>query len=394
MRLTIEKKLHDWQQADLVRHRVVSEQRNGVVAIISGQKKLNFSSNDYLGLSQHPRVINALVDAARRVGVGATASPAVAGLTDDHEKLEQALATFMGYDSALLFPCGYMANIGIINALVSEDSVILQDKLNHASLLDAGRLSGGNMFRYPHASMKRLDNFLQKYQDKPKLVITEGVFSVDGDVAPLPELTRLADDANTLTYLDDAHAFGVLGDNGRGTLSHYGLSSKHINVLVGTFGKAFGTSGAFVLASQKIIEAIRQFSRTYMFSTALPPAMAAASLMSLEIIQQGELQRALQKNIQLFHQFAQAHRIPCMPKAKAAIQPIIIGAANKAYLLQKALLKAGFLVGCMRPPTVPKGTSRLRIVLSALHTEAMILALVKALAHYLQDTHYAVETSL
>ena len=390
MHAIIDKKLKAWQQADLIRDRVINEQRDGVISIVSGREKINFSSNDYLGLSQHPRVIHALIDTAKRVGVGASASPAVTGLTTDHQRLEQALAAFMGYEQALLFPCGYMANIGVVNALVNKDSLILQDKLNHASLLDAGRLSRCKMLRYPHASIERLEQLLHKYKDKPTLVISEGVFSMDGDVAPLLDLTRLTQGTGLLTYLDDAHAFGVLGDSGRGTLSHYNLSSRHIDVLVGTFGKAFGTSGAFVLASKKIIEAIRQFSRTYMFSTALPSAIAAASLVSLDIMQEGQLQKALQKNIQLFHQLAEEHQLPSMPGAKAAIQPIIIGSPKKTHLLQQALLNAGFLVGCMRPPTVPNGTSRLRIALSALHTETMISELVHALANFLQDKRYAV----
>ncbi|MBC8026897.1 MAG: 8-amino-7-oxononanoate synthase [Steroidobacteraceae bacterium] len=348
---------------------------------------INFCSNDYLGLAQHPEVTRAFVDAANKHGVGSGASHLVTGHGVEHEALEEELAAFTGREKALVFSTGYMANIGAIGALADQRSLIVADKLNHASLIDGCRLSGAEIRRYPHADSARAAEQISKALPgaAARLLVTDGVFSMDGDLAPLPELARAATEAKAWLVVDDAHGLGVVGRTGRGSCEHFGLGAGEVPVLIGTFGKAFGTFGAFVAGDADLIEFLVQKARTYIFTTALPPAVAAATRAALRVSERESWRRekvlALAGRLRAGLDLRQL--VPGTTMPGTTIVPVIVGDEARALAVSAALEERGFLVTAIRPPTVPAGTSRLRVTLSAAHEEAQVDALIAALAEAL-----------
>lgn len=346
---------------------------------VDGRDYLAFCSNDYLGLANHPDLVNALKTAADIYGVGGGASHLVNGHSHPHHQLEEALAEFTGRERVLLFSTGYMANIGAINALLDKQDAIFQDRLNHASLLDAGLLSGARFQRYLHNDPDSLAKRLAKTQARRKLVVTDGVFSMDGDVADLPAICDTARAADAWVMVDDAHGFGCLGQTGGGCVEQLGLGIDDVQVLVGTLGKGFGTAGAFVAGSETLIETLIQYARTYIYTTSMPPAVAAATLASLKLIQRENWRRdKLNSLIAQFRQGCEQLGLELMD-SPTPIQPIMIGEADKAMAISAALEQQGIFISAIRPPTVPAGSARLRVTLSASHTEQQVERLLTAL---------------
>lgn len=346
---------------------------------LAGQNVLNFCSNDYLGLANHPALAAALHRGIEAFGVGSGASHLVTGHSRAHARLEEALAEFTGRDRALLFSTGYMANLGTISALVGRGDAVLQDRLNHASLLDAGRLAGVRLTRYAHGDTADLAQRLARLASQEKLIATDGVFSMDGDLAPLPALAALAHQHAAWLLVDDAHGLGVLGETGGGSLAHFGLDTGQVPILMGTLGKALGCFGAFVAGTDELIEYLIQFARSYIYTTALPPALAAATHTALQIARSETWRRAhLQALIARFRRAGAELDLPLMPST-TPIQPLLIGDSQAALNLSQALEQQGILVTAIRPPTVPPGTARLRITFSATHSEADIDRLLTAL---------------
>lgn len=364
---------------DLYRQRPLLESPQGPDVVIDGRPMLAFCSNDYLGLASHPDVIAALRAGAERWGVGGGASHLVNGHCGPHHELELALAEFTGRPRALLFSTGYMANLGTVTALVGKGDSVLEDRLNHASLLDAGLLSGARFSRYLHNDAASLAARLDKAEGST-LVVTDGVFSMDGDLADLPALCATARAKGAWVMVDDAHGFGPLGANGGGIVEHFGLGMDDVPVLVGTLGKAFGTAGAFVAGSEELIETLIQFARPYIYTTSQPPAVACATLKSLELLRsEGWRREHLSALIARFRAGAEAIGLRLM-ESPTPIQPILIGGSRQAMALSAELRERGILVGAIRPPTVPAGTARLRVTLCALHSEAQVDRLLVALA--------------
>ena len=352
--------------------------------VVDGKLMLTFCSNDYLGLANHPAVIRAFQQAANEYGVGSGAAHLVNGHSRPHQALEEALAAFTGRERALLFSTGYMANLGVANALLERHDTLYQDRLNHASLLDAGLLSGAKMVRYPHNDMTHLQSRLAVQTSGQKMILTDGVFSMDGDVAPMRELAALAQQHDAWLMVDDAHGFGVLGENGAGLLEAEHLNSTDVPILMATLGKALGTAGAFVAGSHDLIEYLIQTARTWIFTTAQPPAVAAATLASLQIVQHEPERRAhLRALIRQFREGAMQLGLPLMDSA-TAIQPILIGSSAQAVALSRQLEAQGIWVAAIRPPTVPQHTARLRVTLSAAHTVSDVERLLAALAGWNQ----------
>jgi len=360
-------------------HRVV-DSAQGIYLQINNQKVLNFCSNDYLGLANNEQIVTAFKCAADKYGVGSGSAHLVCGHSREHQSLAEELAEFTGRERVLLFSTGYMANLGAIAGLMSKGGVVYEDKLNHASLLDGGLLSGATFKRYLHNDMQNLKTKIRGEQSKPSMIVTDGVFSMDGDLAKLPELALLAQQQNSLLLVDDAHGLGVLGASGAGIVEHYQLSPKDVPLLVGTFGKAFGTSGAFVAGSELMIESLIQKARTYIYTTALPPAIAAATCVSLQLIQQESWRRdKLQALVARFRAGIEQIGLTLMP-SESAIQPILVGDSETAVRISDYLLQQGVLVTAIRPPTVAKGSSRLRVTFSAHHTEQQVDQLLAVLA--------------
>ncbi len=367
------------EQQQRYRHRRTLSSAQGPEIVIDNKKFVSFCSNDYLGLAAHPDVVEALSSAAKFYGVGSGASHLVCGHSIEHEKLEQDIAAYCGRERALLFSTGYMANLGVITALVEKTDGIFQDRLNHASLLDAGRLSGARFSRFLHNDVEGLERKLVKSEARRKLIAVDSVFSMDGDLAPLPELADLASQHNAWLMIDDAHGFGCLGNTGAGSAEHWGLSQAQVPVLMGTLGKGIGTFGAFVTGSEQLIETLIQLSRSYIYTTALPPAVAAATRVSLQLARQESWRREhLQKLITQFKAGVSTLGYQLMPSA-TAIQPILLGDDASALRLSEALAEKGYLILAIRPPTVPEGSARLRITLSAAHSVAQVNGLLDAL---------------
>ena len=362
------------------RQRHLISSRSGVMVTCEGHQLLDFSSNDYLGLAQHPLVIEAFQRGAGRYGVGSGAAHLITGHLAPHHQLEEELAEFVGRPRALLFSTGYMANLGVMSALMRRGDQVLEDRLNHASLLDGALLSGARLQRYPHGDMAQLAKKLTLAAPREQLIATDGVFSMDGDIAPLAEMAPLAARHNAWLMVDDAHGFGVLGPHGAGTLEQLGLSPQQVPILMATLGKAVGTFGAFVAGSETLIETLIQQARSYIYTTALPPAVAEATRAALRLIQ-GEPERRhhLQQLIQRFRQGAAALGLPIMA-SPTAIQPLLVGDEVAAMALSEQLRQAGLWVSPIRPPTVPVGSARLRITLSANHQQGDIDRLLEALA--------------
>jgi 8-amino-7-oxononanoate synthase len=340
---------------------------------------LAFTNNDYLGLSHHPNVIQAAQQAAEEYGVGSTASHTLGGHCEAHEELEHALAAFTQRSAALVFSTGFMANLGTISALMSAQDHIFADRLVHASIIDGIHLSKARLTRYHHNNMEHLQLKLSRYTEGHKLIVSDGVFSMDGDIAPMPELIAIAQKNQAWLMIDDAHGLGVLGKNGGGCCEQFNLTENEVPILVGTLSKALGCFGGFVAGSKVLIESIKQFARAYMFTTALPPLLARASLASLEIIKTETWRREyLQELINYFRTRAAEINLPLMPSA-TPIQPILIGDNLRVLEIQQQLREQGILVAAIRPPTVPANTARLRVSLNALHTRADVDRLITAL---------------
>ena len=346
---------------------------------INGQTLLAFCSNDYLGLANHPALISAAQNACVDYGLGSGASHLVAGHTEVHHELEEALARLTQRPRALLFSSGYMANMGVLSSLLDRQDAVYQDRLNHASLLDGGLLSAAKFQRYRHQDLSDLQRQLDKTQARRHLVATDAVFSMDGDTALLKPLSQLCCAQQAWLMIDDAHGFGVLGPDGGGSALAQGLTTDDCPIYMATLGKALGSYGAFVAGSDVLIETLIQFSRNYIYTTALPPAIAAASLAAVKLLQHEVWrQQHLNHLIRLFKQQAEHLRLPLMPSG-TAIQPLLIGSSEMALRLSESLKEMGFLVTAIRPPTVPKNTARLRITLSAAHTENHLQQLLAAL---------------
>lgn len=346
---------------------------------VDGRTLINFCSNDYLGLANHPKVIETFQKAAARYGVGSGASHLVCGHSQEHHLLEEELAAFTGRPRALLFSTGYMANLGVVNALIGRGDAVFEDRLNHASLLDAGLLSGARFQRFRHNDVVQLREQLQASDARHKMILVDGVFSMDGDLAPLPELAQLAQEFDAWLMVDDAHGLGSLGATGGGCLEHFGLTQAEVPILMGTLGKAFGSFGAFVAGSEALIESLVQFARPYIYTTALPPAVAAASRAALRLVQEASERRVhLQNLVECFREGVAELGLPLEPSV-SAIQPLIVGDDALALRLADKLKQRGFWVSAIRPPTVPEGTARLRFTFSAAHSLAQVESLVAAL---------------
>jgi len=347
---------------------------------LDGHPCVDFCSNDYLGLAAHPRVVMAFVAAARVHGVGARASHLITGHAPEHEALEEELAAFTGRERALVFSTGYMANLGLAAALAHRNSSVYGDRLNHASLIDGGRLSRASLHHYPHGDAAALEQQLAAQPSGPALVLTDGVFSMDGDLAPLPAIARVCNRHGALLAVDDAHGLGVIGATGRGILEHFGLTQSEVPALIGTFGKALGSFGAFVAGSGELIETLVQRARTYIYTTALPAAVAAATRAALAVsIEESWRRERVLALTARFRALALAAGLP-LADSTTPIQPVLLGGADAAVQASAKLLERGFFVAAIRPPTVPADTSRLRITFSATHREADVDALAHALA--------------
>ncbi len=374
-------RLHTREQQGLKRHRAVMECPQSTHVVIDGRACLSFCSNDYLGLANHPELIQAACRGAQRYGVGAGASHLINGHSAAHHVLEQALAECTGFPAALLFSTGYMANMGVITALAGRNDVIFADKLNHASLNEAALLSRARLIRYPHCDTAALERRLAVPGSGRKLVITDAVFSMDGDIAPVRQLIRLCEQYDAMLLLDDAHGFGVLGSRGRGILFSPAAEMRHSArvIYMATLGKAAGVFGAFVAAADEVIETLVQTAKSYIYTTASPPLLAYTLLKSLERIENDDWRRdKLYQLIGLLKAKLQPLKWRLMPSG-TPIQPLVIGEAQEAVRVSGALKEKGILVPAIRQPTVPQGTARLRISLSAAHEEADILRLADEL---------------
>lgn len=387
---TLAPALAERRAAHLYRTRKLLQSPQTPQVVVDGKNYLAFCSNDYLGLANHPDVIAALQTSAEKFGVGSGASHLVAGHSSEHHALEEELAAFTGRERALLFSTGYMANMGAITALVGQGDAVFEDRLNHASLLDAGLLSGARFQRFLHNDLDNLQSRLNKTDARRKLIVVDGVFSMDGDCAPLPELAALARKNNAWLMVDDAHGFGCLGKAGAGSAEHFGLTQDQLPILMGTLGKAAGSFGAFIAGSETLIETLIQFARPYIYTTATPPAVAAATRASLRLIQTEHWRREhLNKLIAHFRASAQALGLQLMDSF-SPIQPIVIGDEATTLAIAEQLAARGILIIAIRPPTVAAGSSRLRITFSADHSIAQVDQLLTALAEVMQGIGHEV----
>lgn len=378
-RLQSQRKLRQAQGRIRVRRTVT--RRDGVRLEVDGQWLTGFCSNDYLGLSQQFGVVSALQDAAAREGAGATASHLICGHHALHEALEQEMADWLGYPRALLFGSGFAANLAVQQALLSEeDDVCVQDRLNHASLLDATRLAGCRLRRYPHLDSEGALRQLKHAPEGAAMLVTDGVFSMDGDIAPLRSLSLVARMQEALLYVDDAHGIGVVGEHGRGCVADAGLGVTDVPLQLATLGKALGSSGAVVLGDEAMIQHLAETARPYIYTTAISPAQAAASLAAVKLARRDDWRREkLTELVGVFRAGARQHGLELMP-SDTPIQPLLCGSESTVVALSAALETAGFLVSAIRPPTVPEGKARLRVTLSALHTPVQVRALTDAIA--------------
>jgi 8-amino-7-oxononanoate synthase len=353
------------------------EGAQGPLISIGGRKLINLCSNDYLGLAAHPSVIEGAIEAARRFGAGSGSSRLVAGTLQIHLDFERELARFKGFEAALVMSTGYMANLGVLQSLAGPDDAIFSDVLNHASLIDGCRLSRAAVHVYPHRDTSALEEMLQKAKGfRRRLIITESVFSMDGDIAPLPALVELKERFGTLLVVDEAHATGVLGKSGKGALEHFGLQGG-VDVLIGTLGKALGSFGAFVCSSRSIREYLINTARAFIFTTGLPPSAVGAAYAALELIQQHpERIKGLWQNANLLKSGLAG--LGWSLQSETPILPLILGKATHALAFGNALFQAGVFIAPIRPPSVPEGSSRLRITPTAAHTTPQLQSALEA----------------
>jgi 8-amino-7-oxononanoate synthase len=366
------------ERQGLRRRRRRLDSAQGAHVRVDGTDFLSFCSNDYLGLASDARVAEAAAESIRQRGVGAGASHLVSGHHRAHEDLERSLAEFVGTPRTLLFSAGYMANLAVVSVLAGRSSEVFADRLNHASLNDAMLLSRARCRRYAHCDLIALEGLLAASAATDKIVLTDSIFSMDGDIAPLVGIARLCERYDAWLVIDDAHGFGVLGANGGGALRHFGLDSSHI-AYVGTLGKAAGVAGAFVAGSEELIELLIQRARTYIYTTASPPHLACAVLKSIEIMRSESWRR--QRIAELTERVSRELKLRTwrLQASPTAIQPLIVGENTQCVWLSEFLAADGILVPAIRPPTVPKGSARLRICLSAAHTAADLDRLIDAL---------------
>jgi 8-amino-7-oxononanoate synthase len=368
------------EQARLARRLRTIARANGPHLEVDGRELLAFASNDYLGLAGHPAIRVALAQCAAREGVGATGAHRRGGHRRAHPRLGGALAEWTHRPRALLFSTGYMANLGIVTALLGDGELCVQDKLNHASLIDAARLAGAELKRYVHGDVDSAQRQLASRADSPALLASDGVFSMDGDVAPLRELAALCRSEGATFMVDDAHGLGVVGPEGRGSVALAGLGHADVPVLMGTLGKALGVAGAFVAGEAALVEGLVQFARTYVYTTAMPAALAAAALAAVEVARnEGWRRDKLALLVAHFRRGAAERGIP-LADSRTPIQPVLVGDSAVALHASLELERSGIWVPAIRPPTVPDGAARLRVTLSAAHREADVELLLDALA--------------
>jgi 8-amino-7-oxononanoate synthase len=365
----------------LYRERLIIDGPQGVCVRVDGREYLSFCSNDYLGLANHPDVLAAFHRGLDVYGSGSGASHLVTGHSRAHHVLEEELAAFVQRPRALLFSSGYSANLGVMSALLGRGDRVFEDRLDHASLLDAARLSNARLLRYRHKDMAALASQLAAAPPCERLVATDGVFSMDGDVAPLADLSALASRHDAWLLVDDAHGLGVWGPQGRGSVAAAGLGVNEVPILMGTLGKAFGTFGAFVAGSEDLVETLIQQARTYIYTTAAPPAVACATRAALQRVREDDWRRVyLQQLVSRFRNGARELGLS-LCDSQTPIQPLILGSAGQTLRLSQSLREQGILITAIRPPTVAKGSSRLRITFSAAHSEAQVDRLLAALEH-------------
>ena len=370
----------------LYRQRRIAAGAQRPVMEIDGRRVVNFCSNDYLGLAADPRLTEAFRRAAAECGLGSGASHLISGHHRWHHALEERLAEFTGRERALVFSTGYMANLGVIQALVGPGDAVFADRLSHASLLDGALLSRARLTRYPHGDAEALARRLAASRAARRLVVTDGVFSMDGDVAPLSGLVQAAERHGAWLMVDDAHGIGVLGQHGGGSLQRAGLGQDEVPVLIGTFGKALGTAGAFVAGSAELIDYLVQTARPYIYTTAMPAALAAATLASLDVVAaEPERRSYLHSLVRRFRVLARELPAPLLA-SETPIQGLVLGSAERALAVSRRLFALGFLVSAIRPPTVPAGSARLRITLSAAHSRSQVDDLLDALHSALAET--------
>jgi 8-amino-7-oxononanoate synthase len=373
--------------AHVLRWRRVVDGPQGPSLRVDGRPMLAFCSNDYLGLAAHPEVRAAFQRGAERYGVGSGAAHLISGHSRAHHALEEELAAFTGRPRALLFSTGYMANLGLVSALMGRGDQLFEDRLNHASLIDAAQLSRARLRRYPHGDMAVLGEQLEQAPAGERMILTDGVFSMDGDLAPLPELAALARRHRAWLMVDDAHGLGVLGQTGAGSLEHFGLGPAQVPILMGTLGKALGGFGAFVAGSDDLIETLIQQARPYIYTTAPPPALAEAVRASLRLVRDEPWRRQrLRQLVTRFRAGVAELGLPLMA-SPTPIQPLLAGSAERALAWSRQLEAQGILVTAIRPPTVPEGGARLRITLSAAHGNDQLDRLLAALAELPQGEH-------
>lgn len=365
----IEKKLKELKEKNIYRSLNLIDGHQEPRIKINGRERILLCSNNYLGLANHPKIKDAAIKAIKKYGVGAGASRLVSGNMKPHVELEERLAKFKKTEASLVFNSGYHANLGIISALVGRGDFVFSDKLNHASIVDGCLLSGAEFKRYPHKDIGALENLLKKHlqftTSNIRLMITDGVFSMDGDIAPLKDILRLAEKHNAMLMIDDAHGTGVLGKNGRGTVEHLGIKNPDI-IQMGTLGKAIGTFGAYAAGSKKLIDYLINKARPFIYTTALPPVICSASIAAIDIIEkQPQIRKELWDRVKYFRKGLKNAGIET--SGETHIIPIIIGNAKKAVEISKELFEKGIFAQAIRPPTVPEGTSRLRITLMANH---------------------------
>lgn len=379
MNAFISEELERIERAGLRRVLKAVDGPQGVRVVVDGRPCMQFCSNDYLGLATHPLLKEAAIEATERYGTGAGASRLVSGGMEAHRGLEERIRRFKSTEAALLFNSGYNANLGVITALAGHGAEIFSDRLNHASIVDACVLSRARFIRYPNRDAVRLEEMLGKSTARQKLIVTDGVFSMDGTIAPAAALAALAERFGATLIIDDAHATGVLGAKGHGTLEHLGVEAGSNVIQMGTLGKALGSFGAFIAGSRPLIDLLISKARPFIFTTALPPAVCAASSKALEIIEtHPELVARLKKNALLLRSCLAGAGLPS-PEGETPIIPIAVGDARKAVALSERLMERGVFIQAIRPPTVPEGTSRLRLTVSAAHSGADISEAVDAI---------------